>query len=246
MDLTFALAPAFVPRKEFGRALPASLQRETKPRWRLGAAGGALAIGADQAVSAEGAEGRAGSDSDERLVARIVAGDQRAFAEIVRRHAGRLKALALSFSGASGEADDIVQETFWSLWRHASRWRPEGPPLAAYLARIAVNRAIDMGRRRKVRAFFGLEDAAEVADTHIPADEALATGSELAAVRRDLQELPARQREAILLAADGTTSNAEIAIAMGLTVGAVEQLLVRARRTLRLRLAARDGDDKET
>jgi RNA polymerase sigma-70 factor (ECF subfamily) len=217
MDISLALAPAFVPRQ--------------KSLW----ASRAVAIGADEAVNAEGA------DSDERLVARIVAGDQRAFAEIVRRHAGRVKALALSFSGGPGEADDVVQETFWSLWRHAARWQPQGPPLSAYLARIAMNRAIDMGRRRKVRAFFGLEDAAEIADSSIPADEALAAGGELAAVGRDLQDLPLRQRQAILLAADGSTTNAEIAAAMRLTVGAVEQLLVRARRTLRLKLAARDA-----
>jgi RNA polymerase sigma-70 factor (ECF subfamily) len=185
-------------------------------------------------------------DSDERLVARIAAGDERAFAVIVRRHAGRLKALALGFTGAAGEADDIVQETFWSFWRHAVRWRPDGPPLAAYLARIAMNRAIDARRRRKVRAFFGLKDAVEVADLTMRADERMVAGSELAAVSRDLLDLPDRQREAVLLAADGGTSNAEIAAAMGLSVGAVEQLLVRARRTLRRRLAARDDDQRET
>jgi RNA polymerase sigma-70 factor (ECF subfamily) len=242
MDTTFALAPAFLRRKDFHGAPRASQRRKPTRPWRLAWRYGAQAIGADRTVSAEGAEGVTDANGDERLVARIAAGDQRAFAEIVRRHAGRLKALALSFSGAPGEADDIVQETFWSLWRNASRWQPEGPPLSAYLARIAVNRAIDIGRRRKVRAFFGLEDAADVADVGVAADEALVAGSELAAVRRDLQELPARQREAILLAADGATSNGDIAMVMGLTVGAVEQLLVRARRTLRLRLAARDGD----
>src|SRR6185312_9027525 len=103
------------------------------------------AIGADDGVTAPE------EVSNERLVARIAARDQRAFALVVRRHAGRLKALALGFTGAPGEADDIVQETFWSFWRHAARWRPDGPPLAAYLARMALNRAIDMDRRRKVR-----------------------------------------------------------------------------------------------
>jgi RNA polymerase sigma-70 factor (ECF subfamily) len=52
-----------------------------------------------------------------------------------------------------------------------------------------------------------------------------------------LKDLPARQRAAILLAANGERSNAEISAALGLSVGAVEQLLVRARRTLRTRLA---------
>jgi RNA polymerase sigma-70 factor (ECF subfamily) len=183
--------------------------------------------------------------SDEVLVARVAAGDQRAFAMIVRRHTGRLRALATAFCGMAAEADDIVQETFWSFWRHAGRWRPDGPPLSAYLARIALNRAIDARRRRRVRAFFGIEDAEAVPDGQIMADERLAIGGELAAVSRDLGELPERQRAAVLLAADGERTNAEIAAIMELSVGAVEQLLVRARRALRQRLAARD-DNKET
>ncbi len=225
-NASYTLAPAHLPRNKSAWAMRA------RHVWR------ALAIGADDRVSASE------EDKDERLVARIAARDERAFAVVVRRHAGKLKALALGFTGAAGEADDIVQETFWSFWRNAARWRPDGPPLGAYLARIAMNRAIDAGRRRKVRAFFGLEDAGDLPDTERRADERAEAGSELAAVSRDLLDLPERQREAVLLAADGSTSNAEIAITMGLSVGAVEQLLVRARRTLRLRLAARDDDQK--
>jgi RNA polymerase sigma-70 factor (ECF subfamily) len=177
---------------------------------------------------------------DDALVERIAGGDERAFGEVIRRHAGRLKALALGFSGGGADADDIVQETLWSLWRNAKRWQPGGSPLGAYLARVAINRAIDAARRRRLRAFFGLDDAGEVRDPDPPADQRMVAGHELAGVARDILELPARQRAAILLAAEGERGNAEIAVIMGLTVGAVEQLLVRARRTLRTRLAARD------
>lgn len=177
---------------------------------------------------------------DETLVALTAAGDQRAFAAIVRRYGGRLRAVALRFAGAAGEADDIVQDTFVRFWRTAGRWQPGGPPLGAYLMRIAVNRAIDGDRKRKVRRFFGLEDAGEIADPAPPADDRMAGRMALGAVVADVKQLPARQRAAILLAADGERSNAEIAGVMGLTEGAVEQLLVRARRTLRTRLAERE------
>jgi RNA polymerase sigma-70 factor (ECF subfamily) len=182
-----------------------------------------------------------GGAEDETLVALIAAGDQRAFGEIVRRHGGRLRALALGFAGGAADADDIVQETFLSFWRTAARWRPDGAPLGAYLTRIAVNRAIDGDRRRRVRRFFGLEDADDIADTEPAADERLADRQALMAVGRDIRQLPTRQRAAILLAADGERSNGEIAGVMGLSEGAVEQLLVRARRTLRARLAEREG-----
>jgi RNA polymerase sigma-70 factor (ECF subfamily) len=180
-------------------------------------------------------------DIDDALVERIARGDERAFGEVVRRHAGKLKALALGFSGGAGEADDIVQETLWSLWRSAGRWQPGGAPLAAYLTRVAINRAIDLERRRRLRAFFGLEDAGDIGDADPQADRRLVARRELADVARDIRKLPTRQRAAILLAADGERGNGEIAVIMGLTVGAVEQLLVRARRTLRSQLAARDA-----
>jgi RNA polymerase sigma-70 factor (ECF subfamily) len=185
-------------------------------------------------------EAGAQQQTDEVLVGRIAGGDERAFTEIVRRHAGRIRALALRFAGGAADADDIVQETFWTIWRNAKRWKPDGPPFAAYLTRIAVNRAIDADRRRKVRRFFGLEDAEAIADPAPGADDTMVAGAELAAVTRDIRDLPARQRAAILLAADGERSNAEIAEALSLSVGAVEQLLVRARRTLRTKLSARE------
>ena len=184
----------------------------------------------------------AAEESDEALALRVAAGDQRALREIVRRHGGRLRALAHRFTGGAAEADDIVQETFLSFWRTAQRWQPGGPALGAYLTRIAVNRAIDSDRRRKVRRFFGLEDAATVSDPESTAEQRLASKEQLAVVARHIAALPARQRAAILLAADAERSNAEIAADLGLSLGAVEQLLVRARRTLRMRLAENDRE----
>jgi RNA polymerase sigma-70 factor, ECF subfamily len=217
---------------------PARLWPMMAPPARAGAHDGNATGGPFLSISA------AADETDEALVPRIAAGDQRAFSEIVRRHGGRLRALAHRFTGGAAEADDIVQETFVSFWRTAGRWQPGGPPLGAYLTRIAVNRAIDGDRRRRVRRFFGLEDATDIVDPEAAADERLAGKDALEAVSGYIAALPARQRVAILLAADGERSNAEIGEAMGLSVGGVEQLLVRARRTLRTRLAEREGREE--
>ena len=161
----------------------------------------------------------------------------------MRRHGGKLRAIAQRFTGGTADADDIVQETFLSFWRTAGKWQPGGPPLGAYLTRIAVNRAIDGDRKRRLRRFFGLEDVPEVADGTAMPDDTLDGRQALKAVMDDLTGLPARQRAAILLSADGERSNAEIGETMGLSVGAVEQLLVRARRTLRAKLEARERQE---
>jgi RNA polymerase sigma-70 factor (ECF subfamily) len=158
---------------------------------------------------------------------------------LVRRHGPRLRTLALRFGGAAA-ADDIVQETFIAAWRAAARWNPGGPAYAAWLTRVAVNRAIDRDRRLRLRRFFGLAAAENAPDPAAPADLALADRRELAAVMRDLGSLPARQRMAVLLAASEEAGNAGVAAALGISEGAAEQLLVRARRRLRELRAARN------
>lgn len=213
-------------------APPPSIRSGQMPTDRRESAG---ANGSKMAVAESNA------DPDDGLVARVALGDERAFTEIVRRHAGRLRTLVVRFGCDTGEADDIVQEAFWTVWRKAGSWQPGGPPFAAWLTRIAINRAIDAGRRRRVRRFFGIEEAVEIADPAASAEDATTTRGELAAVAADIRALPERQRAAILLAAGGEHSNSEIAATLRLSAGAVEQLLVRARRTLRARLAEREG-----
>jgi RNA polymerase sigma-70 factor (ECF subfamily) len=183
-------------------------------------------------------------DPDAPLVARMAAGDERALGELIRRHGPRLRALARRFCGNAGGADDIVQDTFWAAWRSASRWTPGEIAFKAYLTRIAVNRAIDGDRRLRLRRFFGLGAAADAVEPAPSPEGALGARDELAAVVHDIATLPAKQRAAILLSAGGERTNREIADALGLSEGAAEQLLVRARRTLRMRLTERDRKEK--
>lgn len=178
------------------------------------------------------------ADTDDALLARLGAGDERAFTELVRRHTGRLTALAKRFTGRADHAEDIVQEVFLAVWRSRKPWTPGGPPFAAYLTRLAMNRCIDHSRRQKFRRFIGLEEAPEPMDPGQSPAAAAEARSEVGAVARLVLDLPARQRAAILVAAEGGQSSSEVAAVLGISTGAAEQLLVRARRTLRARLAA--------
>ncbi len=195
-------------------------------------------------ASAEALPGEAHLDADPDLplIAAMATGDERALAELVRRHGARLRAIASGYAAAAAEIDDVVQETFFTAWRNVARFEPRGAKVSTWLCRITINRCIDLERRRKLRRFVGLEDDVDPADPAVAADVGLADRTELAAVMADVRRLPERQRAAILLAADGERSNAEIAEALGVSLGAAEQLLVRARRTLRERATARDGE----
>ncbi len=185
-------------------------------------------------------------DPDLPLIAAVAGGDQRALAQLVRRHGPRLRALASGYSAAAADTDDVVQETFFTVWRTAGRFEARGVKVSSWITRIAINRCIDLERRRKLRRLVGLEDAAEVRETAVGAERDLEGRRTLSAVLDDIRTLPARQRAAILLASDGEKSNAEIADALGVSLGAAEQLLVRARRTLRERLSVRENSHART
>jgi RNA polymerase sigma-70 factor (ECF subfamily) len=135
-------------------------------------------------------------------------------------------------------AEDIVQEVFLRAWMRAGDWRRGGGPgrarYATWLARIAVNLAIDGNRRVRPVALDGIADPP---DPSLAADERMIERERAARLNRAVMDLPERQRAAIALSYDAGLSNAEAADALGTSVGAVELLLVRARRALRAAVA---------
>jgi RNA polymerase sigma-70 factor (ECF subfamily) len=175
-------------------------------------------------------EGQAGYD--EALLARIAAGSQPALAELIARHGRGLTMFATRFLGNASDAEEVAQEVFIAVWRQAGRFDPAKGRATTWLYRIATNRCIDQKRRRALRSFVGLDDM-DVAADEPDAETRAGARQELAAVRRGLSQLPARQRMALLLKAVADLDTSAIAEAMGSSVGSAEQLLVRARRSLR-------------
>ena len=182
-----------------------------------------------------------GGDEDGELVERIARGDARAFARLVERRSGRLMALAYRIIGERAQAEDVVQETFARAWVKAPNWRrgAGGAAFSTWMGRVAVNLAID--HVRKVVPL-PLEAAPDPVDPAVPEDVKLAREDEAAALRRAVADLPERQRAAVALTYDLGLSNSEAAAALSTSVGALELLLVRARKTLRRALTEADHD----
>jgi len=138
-------------------------------------------------------------------------------------------------SRADGE--DIAQEAFSRVWSHAGRWRPIGgggnAKFTTWLYRIVVNLAIDRKRRPVMSA---IDDVDEPVDEADDAFKQIHQHQVSDAVAEAIKRLPERQRIALTLCFFEGMSNTDAAGIMGLSVGAVESLLVRARRTLRLEL----------
>jgi RNA polymerase sigma-70 factor (ECF subfamily) len=167
--------------------------------------------------------------SDGDLVARIADGDESAFAELLSRHQDAVFGFACRMLGDDcQEAEDIAQETFLRLYRMAGRYRPDAS-LRTFLLRIAKNLCIDHFRKKRPEL---LDEIPDPASEETPLD--LLEGA-IAVDRMEnaIARLPANQRTAVLLRHSEQLSYNRIAETMELTVGAVESLLVRARRTLR-------------
>lgn len=178
-------------------------------------------------------------DPDEELVRRVGAGDKRAASELVRRHLPRMVGLARRMLGDPTEAEDVAQEVFLRVWKHAAAWKPGQAKFETWMHRVAMNLCLDRLRRRGRQ---GGEVSPETPDARASATRALDDRQRRDRVREALQDLPERQRAALVLCYYQERTNIEAAEILGVSVDALESLLSRARRTLKSVLSSERAD----
>ena len=152
---------------------------------------------------------------------------------LVNEYSGTLYRVAFSISRNAAEAEDMVQETFLRVLRHRDRL-PEIRDARVWLIRITWNLVLDRKRRQKTRP--ENEDISELARVlpakDLRADQAAIGAQRHARVLALIDELPAKEHEALLLSAIEELSNGEIASVLGITESSVRSRLFRARRDL--------------
>lgn len=174
------------------------------------------------------------ADPDDELVRRAGQGDAAAVRALVAAKLRRVLSLAERMLGDAVEAEDVAQEAFFRVWRHAPRWRPGLARFDTWLHRVTLNLCYDRLRRRRERP---TADPPETPDTGPAPDRGLHAADVGRRVTSALQGLPPRQREAIVLCHYQELGNIEAAGVMGVTVEALESLLSRGRRALKAALA---------
>ncbi len=155
--------------------------------------------------------------NDAALVAAYRDGDERAAAELVRRHLAPVGRFLYSAGAGRSDVEDLVQETFFRAFRRVDGWRGEAS-FRSWLFTIASNLLKDDYRRRKGRQFVSIDDR-DVPDHADPSADLAASEAE-ARVREGLSGLPRLQREVFLLRAQEGREYADIAVALGTTSGA--------------------------
>lgn len=165
--------------------------------------------------------------ADLELVRRMAAGDESALGTLYDRYSPLLYSVVLRIVGDPGDAEEVLEDTFWQAWRQAGRYEESRGGLSTWLVMIARSRALDRVRsRRRVREerWDDLPPAAaDPIDDRSASPSDAAEGDELRRiVGRAVATLPPEQRQAVELAYFRGMSQTEIAEATGQPLGTVK------------------------
>lgn len=180
-------------------------------------------------------------DPDSKLIERIGRGDAAATRLLVAAKLPRTLGLAMRMLRDASEAEDVAQEAFVRVWKHAGAWQPGRARFDTWLHTVVLNLCRDRLRRR--REVVG-DTMPDVMDPSPDAETSLLETERSDAVANAIAALPERQREAILLIHYQELSAVEAAKVLDVSAEALESLLARGKRTLRGRLAERrEGEE---
>lgn len=178
---------------------------------------------------------RAGHDtSEERTLAESAAGNPEALRRLVDRHAAACLAVARQILRDEDMAQDAVQEAFLNVWRQAGRYDPGRAPIGPWLVMLSHHRAVDRVRREQNRTrptdqipdVEGDFDLEEHTITAVLAPQTVAL----------LRQLPADQRQCLVLAYWGGYTTMELAKRLDISLATVKYRCTMALRAVRLQL----------
>ncbi len=193
------------------------------------------------ATGAEGeAERAAEANEDGALMGRVRAGDEAAFAALMGRWELPVKRVIARIVLNAGEAEELAQETMVRVWQQREKFR-EGAAVRPWIFAIATNLARNRLRWWRRRPSVSLHEWSKTAGEGLGVmgegdGGGLEAKERTAAVRDAVAALPVELREAIVLFEFEELGQAEIALALGCSVKAVESRVARAREKLRVAL----------
>jgi RNA polymerase sigma-70 factor (ECF subfamily) len=168
---------------------------------------------------------------DEILLARIEAGDQKAYTLLVQRYVGKIWRLAMSILKNEAEAEDAVQDVFVSLLQSLKKWDPNGQAkFSTWIYRVSFNKCIDLKRKRK---YSDCSDDMDMRSSDKNAYQETFDSQISEKLTEHLSNLPDAQKAALLLYYYEELSVEEIAIELDNTTQGIRSLLKRGKAALR-------------
>jgi RNA polymerase sigma-70 factor, ECF subfamily len=164
------------------------------------------------------------SQSDEQLIAQVLRGDTAAHEALFDRYGAVVMGLAYKITGDQALAEEVVQESFWRLWRKADSFQSDRGTFTGWFFSIARNLSIDAVRRQKKQGLQTSEPehiVEQVADPAADVVEAVWRGAQSRQVRAAVAGLPSEQRAVIEMAYFRGMTRQEIARATGEPLGTI-------------------------
>ncbi len=168
--------------------------------------------------------------SPEELLIAAADGERAAFARLYVATSPQLFALALRIVGERAAAEEVLQDAFISIWRHAVDFRPEKGSAMAWLATIVRNRALDRRRRARPETPMSLvPDAVQAgwADPGPDPQTALLASAEARRLAGCLETLDEGPRSAIRLAYYEGLTHEELAARLSTPLGTIKSWIRR-------------------
>jgi RNA polymerase sigma factor (sigma-70 family) len=179
-------------------------------------------------------------DGKLRLVERILAGETRAFEELVRDHQRLVGHIVFRMISDPGDREDISQDVFMKVYRSLSRFRGDSK-LSTWIATIAYHRCYDYLNSRKIQPVDDSFDdtIANIPDENSTPEQKIESNDISVLLKSEIEMLPPQARTIITLFHLDECSYEEIGKIMNLPEGTVKSHLFRSRRLLRKRLLSK-------
>ncbi|MGA7858007.1 MAG: sigma-70 family RNA polymerase sigma factor [Terracidiphilus sp.] len=175
-------------------------------------------IRTDDGQSVHREEAGTAQSTDELLLTRVKAGDQQAMTDVFDRYGSMVYSVALRVLKDPGQAEDVMQEILFQVWKNPGLFVEGRGSLGAWLAVMARNRAIDAVRRR--RPTDPVEEVVLVSNTNLALE--VERNSMMEKVREVLKGLPSEQQKSVEMAFFDGLTHAEISAKTGDPLGTVK------------------------
>ena len=162
---------------------------------------------------------------DKQLLNRIQTRDSVALQELYDQHAPKTYNLIMHIVRDSGMAEELLQETFWQVWKKADNYRGSGA-VAAWLYRIARNKSLDALRRQKARPQLATDQEPQDVVNHHTSRTTVETQVshqlDKQQLHQALAKIPQEQRYCLELAYFSNMSQRQIAAYTNTSLGTVK------------------------
>jgi RNA polymerase sigma-70 factor (ECF subfamily) len=183
--------------------------------------------------------------SDAQIMLRVKGGDDSAFEYLVQKYRRPMLSFMYRMAHNSAVAEDLAQEVFLRVYRSREKYEASAK-FTTWLYRIASNLAVNHARdtrHQRPENTVSLDEpdqesglTMDLPDNSLTAEEEIVRRERLAAIRKRVEELPERQKMALIMHKYQQMDYRQIAEVLKLSESAIKSLLFRAYETLRVQL----------